>query len=93
MDKTQEKIIDKSIPRVLLIEDNDADAFIAQKVLYNGMQNAQCTRVMTLEAGEKILEKGEVDLLLLDLGLPDTQSPADTYAESKNGQIGFQLSS
>ena len=83
MDKTQVKIIDKSMPRVLLIEDNDTDAFIVQKVLYNGMQNAQCTRVTTLEAGEKILDKGEVDLLLLDLGLPDTASPADTYARVK----------
>ena len=83
MDKTKVKIIDKSMPRVLLIEDNDTDALIVQKVLYNGMQDAQCTRVTTLKAGEEILEKGEVDLLLLDLGLPDTTSPVDTYARIK----------
>ena len=83
MDTKLEKVIDKSIPRVLLIEDNDTDAFIVQKVLYNGMNDARFTRATTLEAGEEILEKGQTDLLLLDLGLPDSVTSANTYARVK----------
>jgi len=83
MDTEVEKVVDKSMPRVLLIEDSDSDAFIVQKALYGGMDDTHCTRAITLKDGEDILEKGQTDLLLLDLGLPDSVTPADTYARVK----------
>ena len=69
--------------RILLIEDCEADAFIIQKAVCSCSKNAQCLQAATLKAGEDILQKGETDLLLLDLGLPDTASPKDTYEQIK----------
>jgi DNA-binding NtrC family response regulator len=69
--------------RILLIEDSDTDAFIIQKALRQYKPEAQCRRAPTLRAGEEILQQGAVDLLLLDLGLPDTASPKDTYEQIK----------
>ncbi|MFA6104923.1 MAG: response regulator, partial [Victivallaceae bacterium] len=69
--------------RILLIEDSDTDAFIIQKALRQYKPEAQCLRAPTLHAGEEILQQGAVDLILLDLGLPDTASPADTYEQIK----------
>src|ERR1035437_7110296 len=68
---------------VLLIEDSDTDAFIIQDALSHYDKNTECQRATTLHAGEEILKKGDVDLLLLDLGLPDTASPKDTYEQVK----------
>ena len=42
-----------------------------------------CQRVATLAEGEEVLKAGDIDLLFLDLGLPDTASAADTYARIK----------
>ena len=69
--------------RVLLIEDSDIDAFVIQKALSKYKENSQFMRASTLKAGEEILLKGEVDIVLLDLGLPDTASPEDTYKQIK----------
>jgi len=69
--------------RILLIEDSDTDAFIIQNAIRNHKSEVQCTRVATFHSGEEVLEKGEADLVLLDLGLPDTVDPKDTYEKIK----------
>ena len=74
---------DNSLLNVLLIEDSDADAFIIQTAIGRHHKDALCQRAATLHAGEEILEKGGVDLLLLDLGLPDTAGAEDTYNQIK----------
>lgn len=69
--------------RILLIEDSDTDAFIIQDALRRYKKDVQCTRTPTFKAGEEILQKGETDVILLDLGLPDTASPKDSYDQIK----------
>ena len=69
--------------KVLLIEDSDTDAFLIQRALRRHMKNASCQRVATLGEGEKILERGWADIVLLDLGLPDTAGVVDTYERLK----------
>jgi DNA-binding NtrC family response regulator len=68
---------------VLLIEDSDTDAYIIQNAISRHHKDARCVRAATLQAGEELLQQGGVDLLLLDLGLPDTASPKDTYGQIK----------
>jgi DNA-binding NtrC family response regulator len=69
--------------RILLIEDSDTDAFLIERALEKYMKNTKCTRATTLKEGEAILQKNETDLLLLDLGLPDTADASDTYKRIK----------
>src|SRR4051812_34236525 len=68
---------------ILLIEDSDTDAFIIQSAISRHINAALCQRATTLRGGEEILQKGGIDLLLLDLGLPDTTDPKDTYDQIK----------
>jgi DNA-binding NtrC family response regulator len=68
---------------VLLIEDSDTDAFIIQNAISRHHKDARCQRAATMHASEQILEKGGIDLVLLDLGLPDTASAQDTYEQIK----------
>ncbi len=77
--------MDKESPllNVLLIEDSDTDAFIIQTAISRHHKDARCQRAATLREGEEILKNEGVDLLLLDLGLPDTASPKDTYEQIK----------
>ncbi len=91
MEKMQEKTTQEAALRILLIEDSDTDAFVLQRMIQDNMKNTQCTRVTTLKAGEAILEKGEIDLLFLDLGLPDTATPSDTYARIKKWAHKFPI--
>jgi DNA-binding response OmpR family regulator len=67
------------LTKILLIEDSDTDAYIVQKAVQRLGRAVACVRVSTLAAGEEELRKQDTDLLLLDLGLPDTDSPEDTY--------------
>lgn len=66
--------------KVLLIEDSDTDAYIIEKALHEHVKDAECTRVSSVAAGELQLGKDDFDAVLLDLGLPDSANPADTYA-------------
>lgn len=74
---------DNSLLNILLIEDSDTDAFIIQNAISRHHKDALCQRAATFHAGEGILQKGGIDLLLLDLGLPDTASAEDTYEQIK----------
>lgn len=67
--------------RILLIEDSESDAFIIQRAIRDHVDNAQCQHVSTVGDGEKVLEEQgtKIDVVLLDLNLPDSASPADTY--------------
>ncbi|MBI3440881.1 MAG: response regulator [Proteobacteria bacterium] len=65
--------------RILLIEDSDSDAYIIQKAIHDHVKDAVCSRVANAKAGEEYLQKRRADIILLDLGLPDSSNPADTY--------------
>ncbi|MDE2489381.1 MAG: hybrid sensor histidine kinase/response regulator [Elusimicrobia bacterium] len=58
-------------PRVLLIEDDDAFAGIVRWWLAGGDDGVELERRATLAEGLRRLAEGGVDLLLLDLVLPD----------------------
>src|SRR6202140_4078337 len=64
----------KSINTILLIEDNPGDArFIHEMFNDQGSYNSELTHVHSMSEAEKQLETRAVDLILLDLGLPDAQ--------------------
>lgn len=55
--------------RVLLVEDSDVDARIVEHTLK--VQGCSVLRCSSVEAGVQHLQKSAVDVILLDLGLPD----------------------
>jgi serine phosphatase RsbU (regulator of sigma subunit) len=55
--------------RVLLVEDDDGDAFLVQELLAEAVSPVELLRARTLAEAE--IEVGRVDCVLLDLGLPD----------------------
>jgi len=74
---------ENSLLNILLIEDSDTDAFIIQNAISQHHKDAHSQRAVTLKSGEEFLQAGGIDLLLLDLGLPDSASPQDTYEQMK----------
>ncbi len=67
--------------RVLLIEDNPADARLLRAMLIKAAgTNFQIEHATDLARGLERLALGNLDLVLLDLSLPDTQGPA-TFAK------------
>ena len=64
---------DKRI-KVLLIEDNPGDARLIQEMLSeDGHHVFELVHADQLSKGFECLERGSVDVILLDLGLPDSQ--------------------
>jgi diguanylate cyclase (GGDEF)-like protein/PAS domain S-box-containing protein len=64
----------KPIKTVLLVEDNAADARLLCEILKEqGSQITELTHVQCMTDAEKYLAEHTVDIILLDLGLPDTQ--------------------
>lgn len=62
------------IDQLLLIEDNDGDARLFQEMLNEREANTTIlTRVATMREAEAYLAEHAVDIVLLDLGLPDVQ--------------------
>lgn len=58
--------------RVLLIEDDPVDALLVRRGLeHSGTAGWHLTHVTTLREGREMLAKGDVDVVLLDLHLPD----------------------
>jgi diguanylate cyclase (GGDEF)-like protein/PAS domain S-box-containing protein len=64
----------KSIKMLLVVEDSPRDARLVRE-MFNEQepQNTQLTHVACMREAEKHLAEYEVDIILLDLGLPDAQ--------------------
>ena len=64
----------ESLRRLLLIEDNRGDARLLREMLDDGgLHDTEVTLVECMHDAEKFLAESAVDLILLDLGLPDAQ--------------------
>jgi diguanylate cyclase (GGDEF)-like protein/PAS domain S-box-containing protein len=62
------------IRKILLVEDNPGDARLLREMLNErGLYRTEVTHVERLGHAEKYLVDHEVDIVLLDLGLPDAQ--------------------
>ena len=60
--------------RVLLVEDNPADVELIREILSDHQEPVfEILHAGTLAAGLSVLSGGEIDAILLDLGLPDSQ--------------------
>ncbi len=65
--------------KVLLIEDNPGDVRLIRKMMGEAANvNIEIECVDRLDAGLRRLVKGDIDVVLLDLGLPDSQG-FDTF--------------
>jgi two-component system cell cycle response regulator len=62
--------------RVLLVEDNPGDASLICAYLSGGHDNFQITHIHRLSEAIERLAQGTIDVVLLDLGLPDSQGLA-----------------
>src|SRR5258705_1691191 len=62
--------------RVLLVEDDEADAFLVRELLNEAHAPVTLTIATTLSAAERSLAQDTIDCVLLDLGLPDAQGLA-----------------
>src|SRR6202047_936385 len=64
----------KSIKTLLLIEDNPGDARLFYETFKEqDSRNTEITHVKSMSEAEKHLATHEVDIIILDLGLPDAQ--------------------
>lgn len=63
----------EEVTRVLLIEDDPADAEVVRAFIGEAQGAFQLEWVDDLQAGLSRLERGEVDVALIDFGLPDSQ--------------------
>jgi diguanylate cyclase (GGDEF)-like protein/PAS domain S-box-containing protein len=64
----------KSINVVLLVEDNSSDALLLREMFKKqGSHDTEITHVKCMSDAEKHLAEHAVDIVLLDLGLPDAQ--------------------
>ncbi len=61
---------ESSALRLLLVEDDDGDAFLVRELLLDAASDVELTRAGSLAEALALLP-GEVDCVLLDLGLPD----------------------
>ncbi|MCU1292999.1 MAG: multi-sensor hybrid histidine kinase [Bryobacterales bacterium] len=62
----------RSITKLLLIEDNPGDARLFREMFREqGPHNTEITHVTTMAGAERYLSLHTVDIILLDLGLPD----------------------
>jgi diguanylate cyclase (GGDEF)-like protein/PAS domain S-box-containing protein len=64
----------QSIKVLLLVEDNPGDSRLLREMFNeHGSHNTELTQVGCMRDAEKHLEQGAVDIIVLDLGLPDAQ--------------------
>jgi DNA-binding response OmpR family regulator len=61
-------------PRVLVVEDDENDAFLVQRALGASRRPFTPERATTLSAALDRLARGGIDIVLLDLALPDVQA-------------------
>ncbi|MCB9989825.1 MAG: response regulator [Rhodospirillales bacterium] len=67
---------------ILLIEDSEADGYMVRRTLGKHMkQPCRIHHVESMRQAQQFLEndKNRADIVLLDLGLPDTRGGRDTY--------------
>lgn len=66
--------MDRPLIQVLLIEDNPADALLLREaVREDALSSFEFTIAESLVSGLEILRQSQFDVILLDLGLPDSQ--------------------
>jgi DNA-binding response OmpR family regulator len=65
--------------QILLIEDSDTDAELIQRAVERNMKTAITTRAETLAKAEEMLKQQPYNIVVLDLGLPDSAGAADSY--------------
>jgi DNA-binding response OmpR family regulator len=59
---------------LLLVEDSDDDIIITQRKIYrSSLKIGECIVVKTLQECLNIIKSKEIDVILLDLNLPETQ--------------------
>jgi diguanylate cyclase (GGDEF)-like protein/PAS domain S-box-containing protein len=64
----------KSIKILLLVEDNPGDARLLREMINEeGARNMEMTHALCMKDAERHLSDREVDIILLDLGLPDVE--------------------
>lgn len=74
--------MDGKVIKVLLIEDNLADIVLIKEMLKESLNTTfKLYDVHYLDEGLKYLEENEIDVLLLDLNLPDSQG-LDTFQKA-----------
>src|SRR5580658_102400 len=67
----------KSIKMLLIVEDNPGDARLLREMFNEqGSRNTELTIVRSMAEAERYLSGHAVDIILLDLGLPDAQGVA-----------------
>src|ERR1700722_13968790 len=70
----EKQMIKDLINTILLIEDNLGDARLLREMLgEQGSHNIELTHVQCMSDAEKYLSQRAVDMILLDLGLPDAR--------------------
>src|SRR5688572_21416724 len=62
-----------SIKTLLVVEDHLGDARLLREMLKEEGSRADVVHVESMREAEKHLSENEVDIILLDLGLPDAQ--------------------
>ncbi|MEW6133155.1 MAG: EAL domain-containing protein [Pseudomonadota bacterium] len=67
--------------RLLLVEDNPADARWVREMLAEADSGVELAHVESLAGALQALRSGSFDILLLDLGLPDSTGPEQTLRQ------------
>ena len=63
-----------AVPRVLVVEDDDNDGVLIQRALSASVRPFAHERVTSISAALDRLARGGIDVMLLDLALPDARS-------------------
>jgi signal transduction histidine kinase/DNA-binding response OmpR family regulator len=72
--RTEKKLMDKKPIKILLVEDNPGDARLLREMFIDqGSYQAKVTHVESMADAEKHVAEQSVDVIVLDLGLPDAQ--------------------